>query len=367
MKRYINLRNLIIAITIATCFFGFWNYVISGITVTNGSTLSSISGPENSDTAFGGILFTLSINDSLPHYKYKAIEDSFKNINTEREIENNSENISGTFNTHFGIGTIKKESSFKQSNIKWKKMIDSLNEIVDEIGKLKDSGSIKILEHRKDEIQNHYNNFNNSANTKNSNDLLYYFALNNYSIDYDSKFYMHNGTYHLLYIIWGKYVKNENGDSSRNGTYASKPIKIRYNTKDKRVLVPLTYSQYEWAEVLFYLYSFIIAVIGLYVFLIIPVQILFSISKGRAFTESNILMLRQMAFVILFFAFWDFFLPFVLHFIFRDKLTEDFQLPSLLSRISNMFFYSLLSIPFFIISIAFKRGHNLQQEQDLTI
>ncbi len=88
----ISLAGIITSLGIVLFFyiyFGVW-------TVTVDENHSSISMPDT-DTAFGGIFSYPYITDSLPHYKYKKLEDKYKRRNDFRNNVNEGKFMSSLF------------------------------------------------------------------------------------------------------------------------------------------------------------------------------------------------------------------------------------------------------------------------------
>ncbi len=172
--------------------------------------------------------------------------------------------------------------------------------------------------------------------------------------------------YNLVFVKWDS-VRRSGNDSTKYGHYESKQIPIRYNKSGKKVLIPITRQQYHLLEIVFNSFFYASAFIGLYIFLGLPIQFIVNISKGNAFTQSNINTFKYMGYAVLFYEILDIITPQVLHFYFRNTIPPDFKLPSILNNIGNTIFIGLISLAFLTIAKAFQRGYKLQQEQDLTI
>lgn len=331
----------------------------------------SISIPED-DTSFGGIFLDPDINDSLPYYEYRRIADSVKRIKDDIELDNKSIGAGKTFGIaglfelrdeqsswwDIGADTIEVLKSMKDSiELISKKFINQIN---------KDS-----INQYKEQIGNinwRYNVKSNQLLQKKSRNAnkLYYFALNGYDLDYNTKFFIEKGQFNLAYVKWDSVIKRRH-DSTKTGHYERRQIRVRYSAIDKRVLIPVSKKLYHTLfialDVLQYMGIFILA----YFFIGLPLQILINISKGDAFNHKNISRLKKMAYVLFAFSLLRILGPYIMYFFFRNWIPSDFKLQPFIFLVMKNLYLILGSITIFIIGKAFEKGHRLQKEADLTI
>lgn len=277
----------------------------------------SIDGPQ-SDTAFAGIFSTPELNDSLPHYIYRKMEDSAKRVKTEQEIDNLSVGGDGMSIGVFGVYAMNR----------------------------------------------HQNTWN--AMAENNKDQYYYIGIDGYRLDRESKFFIQNETYNLAYVKWDSAKKDPNSNR-KHGHYERKEIPVRYSAPDERVLIPVTKFQYNALRSLFYLLWFVLLVGMLYFFLGIPVQVLLNISRGLAFDENNVRYFNVIARLFFVLGVLYFVGPYILDLFLRFIIPADFKRPPFTEGLGSVCWLFVLSIAVSITGKAFQKGNTMQKEQDLTI
>ena len=334
----------------------------------------SIDIPEG-DTAFGGLFADPEVNDSLPHYTYRRLEDSLKKIYADKQLENrsvtgNGRNV-GVIGVHSARKTWKNWEKLPLDSLS-KLMMDSLTRIDEKFINQHNTDSLKNYRDEIGEIMWRYNVRQNKLvqeKNKAPDIYQYYFGLNGYDLNRENegtKFFIDNGKFYLAYVKWDSVIKRE-FDSTKTGHYERKQIKVRYNADDKRILIPITYKKYKLIygiiEILFYLNIFLFA----YFFIGLPVGILINIGKGEAFNAKNIKGFKTMALVLFIYAGIITMAPFIVRFFFRHLIPDNFEILPLQWRLTNNLYLFLIAIGLFIVGKAFQRGYKLQQEQDLTV
>lgn len=370
-------RISLIAAVIAALIVLLMLYIqdnLTGTVVTSGE-YSQIELPEN-DTAFGGIFAIPYIDDSLPHYQYRRVEDSLKRIRQNKDLENKSPYHNGRTIGQFGISSIPKsfkiESPFEKASKDslYIKLTDSLSIARGEIEMKGDQRSLEAFDQKADSIENTYftkqNSIANSSNPFAGVDKLYYLTLSGYQLkDFDTKFYINNGTYNLACVKW-KDVRGNNG-LVRTGHYENKPIQVRYAEDSKMILIPVSQKIYLFFSIFLTIFPFIMIFFLTYFFVGLPAQILYNISKNRAFTEYNIKNLNIITVSCLVYGLLNILMPYFFRLIFINKIPPEFTMQPFINTVINNISTLFIALALFIITKAFKRGYKLQQEQDLTI
>ena len=103
-----------------------------------------------------------------------------------------------------------------------------------------------------------------------------------------------------------------------------------------------------------------------YFFLILPVKVILSISKGTPFDYKNIRRLSFTSYFLLLFPFILSAIKLIIHKVFLQKIPNEFTF-HLQLYFNSYFMFVIAGVIVFIIARAFKRGYNLQKEQELTI
>jgi hypothetical protein len=263
-------------------------------------------GPGKQDTMFGGLFIDEYNNDSLPHYLYKRKTDSIKAIKDSIALQNKSFAL-GHGNEFIGVGYIRKE-----------KQNDSL-----------------------------------------FNDITYYLKLPGYSLLYPNQFFMIGNRYYITTV--------QQDPVSKTYHYARRQIPVRYSSDQKEVLIPVSPGVYRTLNVVMIVLIFILIIVSIYVLLGLPIQLLINISKGNAFTLKNIRILRLIAITLFSLTTLNIVAPYLLRLLFSRYVPEEFHLEPFWNVFGNKLTGLFLSVAVFIISMAFKRGYDLQQEQELTV
>jgi Protein of unknown function (DUF2975) len=364
---------LAIAVTLIICVYLFivkWYFMRA---VDNGPFPMdwSITLP-NDDTSFGGIFFNPYINDSLPHYQYRKIEDSIKREKAKKELPNRSISTENRIG-FIGAASIDEQNFFDRGEEARKdplsvRMMDSLTILHNKI--VPSADSVDVVKHKKiiSEILWRYNVHTNKLldSLKKVGAKSYYLSISNYMADHETKFFIENGKYNLAYVVYDSVVKRT-FDSTKVGRYLRKEIKVRYSEEGKRVLIPLSKSLYKAVNLIILLLQWLSLALMVSLTIGLPIQILVSISKGQAFTLKNISRLRAIAVFFLIYGLIIVSAPFILHLLLRNKIPDELQLMAGMMTIVNNLIYFFIAAIVFILSVAFKRGYRLQQEQNLII
>jgi hypothetical protein len=367
VKRSIN----IVAIVICLLITGYFLFITRNSTMSTGPFPLgwSIILPQD-DTAFAGIFHTPYLDDSLPHYLYKKQEDSINRIKEAKDLVNQSTMASGFSLGLFGVYQLQDQTTFPDRNEfddpRYKSWIDSSiifsakeysanNEDSASYYRERSQGLLYKANRRLNEIAREQQELRSRS---------YYLGLNEYSADYDTKFYIDHGVYKLAYVVWDSTVKRK-FDSVRVGHYESKTIPVRYSSKDKRILVPLSKTQYTSWKITLGVFSFISIFLMVYILLGLPVQIVWNISKGRAFTRTNGARFKFMGIAVAVYALITLFTPYFFKMIFN--IPGDFKPEPFIQSFFGKIFILFFALALYIIGLAFQRGYNLQQEQKLTI
>lgn len=273
---------------------------------------------ETSDTAFGGIFSSLQVDNSIPYFEYKKIEDSFLVAKRKRDEENRGIHYAGV-----SIGFMGVQQHMKQGGGRWK---------------------------------------------KNAHDSMfrYFFSLKGYKLIPHTEFFVQNNTYHLAYAKWDK-IDTTNGDRIRYGHYERKSIPYRYAAEEENLLIPLSITQYKWLKVVGVVLLLSMALLFLVCFGRFPIQILVNISKGRPFDRSNIFYFKTMAIVLLVLLIIKTTVPYIIHLFLRNRIPPEFSRVAFWPELVRSLPWFLVAAALFIIGKAFESGYKLQQEQDLTI
>lgn len=371
-KRSISILALVIALVITTYFFLIiWGSSTSVQTGGNGS--SDIFPNSPGDTAFGDFSGLPALNDSLPHYLYQHLADSIKRGRDERNLENRSVGMNGESIGTLGIYVMDapgKRNSGMEKMQRTIAILDSLTVEADKkIAMLTSKDSIAFIKKQLRDTLAYFNRVGNQPVeiTNEEPGKLYYLGITGYSLAYEKKFFVQNGTYNLAIPKWDSVKKDGNGDSTRYGHYERRQIPVRYSTENKQLLIPVSFQQWKALKIILPVFNYCLLFAALYFFLGLPIQILVNISKGKAFDERNIKRFTLMTQVLLCWGVLNMLSPYILRLLFGKMIPDDFTLPGFWQMLNDNLGIFILVLAIFITGKAFQKGNRLQKEQDLTI
>lgn len=364
----ISLAGIIASIGIVLFFyiyFGVW-------TVTVNENYSSISLPET-DTAFGGIFSYPYIPDSLPHYKYKKLEDKYKRRSEYINTVNEGKFISNLFFGNIGLSAESRKdiySECKKEDEQEKRNLDFLDSLFMVVANEKDM-SKKVTLNRyyysvKDtlEMKSTVKFFNNNYF---SDKGFFYFSLKGYNLKHENIFFIKNETYNLAFVKWKNADSSKNNKLDKIGHYEHKQIKVRFNKSNNSVNIPISAKLNGILKItLMITISFLIG-LSLYFFIGLPIQILLNISRGKVFIVDNFKYINQICLALITATACTILLPMVLHLFFMNRIPVEIYPDSFLTVLKNSFGLIIATVILMIIRKAFKKGYDLQNEQDLTV
>lgn len=259
------------------------------------------------DTAFGGLFPHVSIDDSLPYYRYKQIEDSIKQVRQTRGLVDDYP-AEGFSSSGIGIYTFRETPGGPKTS--------------------------------------------------------YFIGLHDYKLkDESSKFYTRNGTFHLLYPVWDTILPG----GSKKGHYASKQIAVRYSASRNTLYIPVSKNMSWFYRFILYVAGFGGIAFCFYVLIGLPLKVIINIARGRAFIPQNYKTFKLMSITLFTLCLLKVFFPYIFRLIYSGMIPADFESYSVLGRMAGDWFAYLLVVMLFLIGKAFQRGYQLQQDQNLTI
>lgn len=199
---------------------------------------------------------------------------------------------------------------------------------------------------------------------------VYYLTLGNYKLDQYSEFNVRDGRYWLTYTVW-----DTTTNQTKRGHAEEREIfqRFAYDNADAtahnrkgRILVPVGKKTYDYLVqplgVLFIMLMFA----TIYVLIVLPSKLLWRISRGEVFTRRHVRHLTLISIVLLAFPVLTVLLQLVLRLAFHNFIPDEVSMDFSETLIEGRY-WLLGSVVFFAISKSFKRGLNLQNEQDLTV
>lgn len=286
--------------------------LLFGILIFGGRSTAIIDSPANSRA--------VAVNDSLPYYKAKLLLDS-----------------------------IEKQEVFNRTKLRAQGSGMNILSI----------GFSHIREY--DDAASFYSGSSSQQHDK------YFLSLPGYQFRTAAGFSIENGKYMLAYPVWD----NKNG-GERQGHIEQKEIGIRYagnsalNPFQGSVLIPVSGSKFLILKILVYILWIIILLYAIYSLLILPLRILYSISKGDSFNRSNIRDLFILGCSLIGFAVIPAVLSFLFEWIFHNKIPAEIYLPFPEALLDNKG-WLIAGLITLLLAKAFKKGYQLQLDQDSII
>jgi hypothetical protein len=274
-----------------------------------------------------------SINDSLPHYKYRKLKDSLEHIKETNKYKN-AFLPSGFGDGHYGLYETEKHDSAYYSP------------------------TTSVFTEQK----------------KIGTD--YYLMLGDYTLNHEKIFFRENGKNYIKYPVWDKITKSEKGATHKTGHYEIKEINVvvaeltkkdNFVANEKRsVYVPISEKTHDTLNWVFRVFQFLGGIWLLYTIIFLPIKFLERIANGDAFNKKNIRSLHFISYTLIGAYFLNIIIPIVLYSCLRKSVPAEFEFSW-----GGLFLDDIkvlgLSIIILIIARTFAKGYNLQQEQSLTI
>lgn len=366
--------SIIVIVTIAAVITLYYSFMIEdmGSYSTGPFPMSWMVNTPQEDTAFGGLFYNPGMDDSLPQYQYRRIEDSIKCI-TDRIKMNNKSIGNGRGFAAVSILEMTDETSNPWDEYKndavYNGLQDSMKLLSGKTTVLKEGDSLSSINKLIGDVSWRI--------TVRANELIrqkarqrkkyYYLGLNNYTVkENHTQFFVRNGTYNLAYVVWD-HVSKRTYDSTQEGHYEQKKISVRYSADDKKIYIPLTKQQYLFTTFAVNTGMYGSLFLFIYFSLGIPLLILISIANGNAFTLKNIRRFKSMALVALIYTLIAIISPYLFGFFYRYMIPEELTLTPFIQTFFTQLPLLLIAVGLFLISKAFQRGYKLQQENALTI
>ena len=195
----------------------------------------------------------------------------------------------------------------------------------------------------------------------------YFFELKNFTLKNDAAFIIEKDKYIIEYTVWDKHTT-----TTSYGHPEYKEVDVRFaadlrpfSKNNTSLLIPISKKSYQYWR--FFSYFFIpVLIILSWICFILPIQVLYRISLGNCFTEKNIKNLRLAGWALISVTFFPVILSVIVELTLRDQLPKEIYFPVWLSLLDNKG-WLVGGIALLIISMAFKQGMDLKQEQELTV
>jgi len=143
-----------------------------------------------------------------------------------------------------------------------------------------------------------------------------------------------------------------------------KKLNYFYEPKDKTILIPISKNTYTFAKYFTVFTMFVFAALSL-LCILLCLKFLYNISQGKVFILENIKMLRQASYITILTPWATLLTTFSYALIFNRYFDENVVLNT--DFITTEIKLLLVGLAFTILYFVFKRGFNIQQENDLVV
>jgi hypothetical protein len=183
----------------------------------------------------------------------------------------------------------------------------------------------------------------------------------------DADFFINKDKYFVSHTVWDR-IEND----FKSGHPEQKETSLRYSTgnfdlkTDSALLIPISKKSYLILEKVVWALVIILILFLLYTLYALPAKVLVSIASGQPFTKKNIKRLNITGWVLLISSILPSLVLITIEWIMKDRIPNEIYFPFLLSIFDHKVIL-IAGLVVLLIANAFKRGYNLQQEQEGTI
>lgn len=193
----------------------------------------------------------------------------------------------------------------------------------------------------------------------------YFISLTGFTLKQNASFRIEGNDYFI-----DRYIIEEKTLSGSMGHMEQKKIGVRladpgHNQEGLTVLIPVSRSTFNVMEIIMYILFAIIAAAGLWIFIALPVKLLINIANGKAFVKQNIKYLNWIGCSLIAICLFLSIAPKLIQLALSSKMA-GIEYPFLSSLFDHRWTI-FLGIAILMMARAFKHGHQLQAEQDLTV
>jgi hypothetical protein len=272
----------------------------------------------NSEIIEDTIASNTAINDSLPHYEYRQIEDSIQLLEACRQSQR---------------GVIVNSASVMAA------------------------GFAHI----------HQNDICFSGAETDT----YFQMLSGYYLLHDAEFYTRDGKSFLKYVVW-----DNNDRELRKGHYEIKEIGVRFKsdengkeitvTRKGSVLIPVSKKSYGVIKVVTYTVMVLFGICGLCLFVLLPLRVLYSIARGVIFTVRTVRDLFIVGWGLIAFALLPAIFSFIIYKAYDSKIPDEIylSLPLVFLQYKGLLLAGLIIL---MVARAFEKGRQVKMDNDAII
>lgn len=196
----------------------------------------------------------------------------------------------------------------------------------------------------------------------------YFLELRDYTLNEDACFFIKNGKYYIDYTAWENVTPN-----LKSGHTKTKEVSVRYKTEldvhkkiQSALLIPISQKTHNFLKIIIWVILTPLSIFIIWLIFILPLKVLFRIALGDPFNPKNISDLRNAGITLITIMLLPILSSWLLQLFLGGRLPDEIYFPVWL-YIHDVKGWIVGGLALLILSNAFKSGHKLQQEQDLTV
>jgi len=172
-------------------------------------------------------------------------------------------------------------------------------------------------------------------------------------------FYIKNGQAYVRKVVKKNYLSKDGS----NYSLVDVPVKFRYNTEHKCLMIPISATVKLTLDIIFLCFAF--SLFGYIITLFLKcIAFISDLAKGRSFTEQNVKSLKFIGLSLMIYPLALLLLNLFTWLIFRNYFTTDVVLSDVYITLWKII---LIGFVFYVLYRAFKAGKALKDEHDLTV
>jgi hypothetical protein len=191
-------------------------------------------------------------------------------------------------------------------------------------------------------------------------DPEHYFLLSGYRADYSFRHYRKDGIQYIQY----------RDPAQTNAPYVTRETSLRFSGMNPNEDINIYLSIPGWLRIT--LNIFLWALMGLVIVLLLfhviryPLRMLYNIANGNVFIPENIRIFYRLAWTLLFIGLIPQLISLVVHLILKSRVPPAFSYP-VYENLMQSWGLVLAALIAFLFAEAFRKGYELEEEQELTV
>ena len=307
------------------------------------------------------------LNDSLPYYLYRTKQEWIEKIRNAKKLVYNGNFHSSTTFCFMGVYGFNDNNWYENEEmVSIEKLLTQYDSLAIEIAKNIDSHTIDKLKVLADKINNSLYSISSKKTIEFQKEKKGYFAIPVKSILYTGieDFFIQNGKNKIVYYDT---AFSKDSDFKKIRKLKVREIPVRLIIDKNLVLIPISNKYFAWIDNIFYFISITCSCFLLSFMIVMPIKILWNISKGDAFNPVNSKIFFLIAKVILTVFVILLLLKIITQYSFNHLIPKEIVRFGVMDMMFDNFTIIFYAIAAFILGKAFKKGQSIQDENKLTI